>query len=402
MEEPILQLDHQGLYRRLDSLFKTLDCGQPQVELLKSFLEESHRTLGEHLGLKASLYYQERGESFQLEKVAGDAGKPAQTLPTTAPPLEILFRHRVYVFSDPYSEISPCHCVSAPVCAAAAVVVGKQPDRSVLFYFLDPGAVREELDFTLSSIRAALGVRLLEQRLQGSFREAAAIQQSLLLEEPPAFAGFDIACRTVPAEEVGGDFYDFYSFANQVLGVAIGDASGHGLPAALLVRDVVTGLRMGVEKHLKIASVFEKLNRVIHQSRLSSRFVSLVYVELESTGNMIYVNAGHHPPLLIHKSTTEPLEIGGSVIGPLPEVAFQRSITRMHSGSILALCTDGLLERRNAQDEFFGEHRLESLMRECAGLPAEAVVERLFASAFDYGGGRPWEDDATAVIVIRK
>ena len=86
-----------------------------------------------------------------------------------------------------------------------------------------------------------------------------------------------------------------------MLGVSIGDASGHGLPAALLVRDVVTGLRMGIEKELKVAHVFEKLNRVIHRSRLSSRFVSVFYGELEADGNLVYVNAGHQPPILFFK-----------------------------------------------------------------------------------------------------
>ena len=95
------------------------------------------------------------------------------------------------------------------------------------------------------------------------------------------FAGYDLAARSVAADEVGGDFYDFEDFGSDMLGVSIGDASGHGLPAALLVRDVVTGLRMGIEKELKVAHVFEKLNRVIHRSRLSSRFVSVFYGELE-------------------------------------------------------------------------------------------------------------------------
>ena len=92
---------------------------------------------------------------------------------------------------------------------------------------------------------------------------------------------------------MGGDFYDFHDLGEGTLGIAIGDASGHGLPAALLVRDVVTGLRMGIEKELKVAHVFEKLNRVIHRSRLSSRFVSVFYAELDRDGNLVYVNAGH-------------------------------------------------------------------------------------------------------------
>ena len=148
-------------------------------------------------------------------------------------------------------------------------------------------------------MRAALGARLIEERAaRRPHARPPRIQQSLLVEEPPPFAGYDIAARSVPAEEVGGDFFDFLPFDDEMLGLAIGDASGHGLPAALLVRDVVTGLRMGIEKDLKIAHVFARLNRVIHRSNLSSRFVSVFYGELEANGNLVYVNAGHQPPLL--------------------------------------------------------------------------------------------------------
>jgi sigma-B regulation protein RsbU (phosphoserine phosphatase) len=207
--------------------------------------------------------------------------------------------------------------------------VGRRPKRHAIVFLLGDGWVREELDFALNTVRAALGSRLTDERVRGSVREAAEIQQSLLLEEPPEFPGFDIACRSIPAEEVGGDFYDFLDFGGQeMLGLAIGDASGHGLPAALLVRDIVTGLRMGIEKDLKVAYVFSKLNRVIHRSNLSSRFVSVFYGELEGDGNIIYVNAGHYPPVLFFKNPTGPLQqvelsTGGTVIGPLPEARFR-------------------------------------------------------------------------------
>ena len=102
--------------------------------------------------------------------------------------------------------------------------------------------------------------------------------------------------RSIPAEEVGGDFCDFVHVAEDLVGFALGDASGHGLPAALLVRDIVTGLRMGLEKHLRMEYVFSKLNRVIHRSNVSSRYVSVFYGELERNGN---------PPLAFHIEDTQ-------------------------------------------------------------------------------------------------
>jgi sigma-B regulation protein RsbU (phosphoserine phosphatase) len=200
---------------------------------------------------------------------------------------------------------------------------------------------------------------------------------------------------------VGGDFFDFLPFDDELLGLAIGDASGHGLPAALQVRDVVTGLRMGLEKELKVAHVFEKLNRVIHRSNLSSRFVSVFYGELEASGSLIYVNAGHPPPLVFQASGVQELATGGTVIGPLPEARFRRGFARLEPGELLVLCTDGVLERRDRENEFFGTAGVSRVVREAGEASAGTVLDRLFAESFTHGLDRPWEDDATVVVVRR-
>ena len=292
-----MPLDAKYLYRRLDALLAGLDPRRSQGRVLETFLEESFRALHGELRLRAGLLYAEERDSFALRKTVGVPGSPvADNLSSSGPPLSLVFQHRTYVFGEPEAEASPSRLGLLPPGASAALIVGRRPKRHVLFFLLEDGWVLEELDFALNTVRAALGSRLSDERVRGSVREAAEIQQSLLVEEPPDFPGFDIACRSVPTEEVGGDFYDFLSFGGEMLGIAIGDASGHGLPAALLVRDVVTGLRMGIEKDLKVAYVFSKLNRVIHRSNLSSRFISVFYGELEADGNLIYVNAGHFPP----------------------------------------------------------------------------------------------------------
>ncbi|HSB61591.1 MAG TPA: SpoIIE family protein phosphatase, partial [Vicinamibacteria bacterium] len=251
------------LYRRLDSLFGALDPKQTQPKQIESFLEEAFAVLRDDLRLKAGLLYAERRDDFVLTRTVGEpGGRVAESLDPARDPLAQVFRHRVYVFADPGAENAPFRLGLLPLAAAAGLVVGRRPHRHVFFFLLAEGWVMEELDFTLNTVRAALGSRLADARVRGSFDEAAEIQQSLLVEDPPHFSGYEIACRSVPAEEVGGDFYDFHPFNGDVLGLAFGDASGHGLPAALLVRDVVTGLRMGIEKELKIAHVFAKLNRV--------------------------------------------------------------------------------------------------------------------------------------------
>src|SRR4029453_8949851 len=146
-----------------------------------------------------------------------------------------------------------------------------------------------------------------------------------------------------PAEQVGGDWYDFLPLGPGSLGIAVGDASGHGLCAALAARDVVIGLRMGVERELKAQHALEKLNRVLHRSSLSSRFASLVYGELEDTGSFFYYNAGHDAPLLVRGERCEVLRTGDTVLGPLAEARFRRHFAHLDRGAVRAPSPDGLV-----------------------------------------------------------
>jgi len=396
------------LYRRLDALFGSLKTRRPQPKVLDSFLEDCFANLKDDLRLRGGLLYAEGRDNFTLVKTVGDPGAPlAETLDPALAPLAEVARHRVYVFANTNAEDSPHRLGLLPSAPVGALLVGRRPHRYAIFLVLADGWQMDELDFALNTIRASLDARLVDARVRGSFREAAEIQQSLLVEEPPEFGGYDLAARSVAADEVGGDFYDFEDFGSDMLGVSIGDASGHGLPAALLVRDVVTGLRMGIEKELKVAHVFEKLNRVIHRSRLSSRFVSVFYGELERDGSLVYVNAGHQPPILFFrepqsgKPSEVELSIGGTVIGPLPEARFRRGFAKVHPGEILLMLTDGILERRDKAGEFFGVDRVREIVREMQDRSAQAVLDRLFDAAFAWGEGRPWEDDATIVVVKR-
>jgi sigma-B regulation protein RsbU (phosphoserine phosphatase) len=405
MDSPTIpRLEAKLLYRRLDSLFGALDPELPPRRLMESFLEDAFATLRADLRLQGGVLYAEGRDAFSLQRTVGRVdGAPADTFDAQSRPVALVLQHGVYIFADADYEDAPFRHGLVPRRPTAAVVVGQRPKRYVLFFLLADGWVREELDFALNTVRAALGSRLMEERALGSLEQAAEIQQSLLLEEPPSFPGFELAARSRPAEEVGGDFFDFAVFDEEMLGLSIGDASGHGLPAALLVRDVVTGLRMGLERELKIAHVFMKLNRVIHRSTLSSRFVSVFYAELERNGNVIYVNAGHQPPLLFHgKGNVLELSTGGTVIGPLPEVRFHRGMAYLDPGDLLVLCTDGILERRDPAGTFFGEERLRSLVAERRGSTASAILEAIFDAAEEHGAGRAWEDDATVMVVRRR
>ena len=215
------------------------------------------------------------------------------------------------------------------------------------------------------------------------------------------FEGYEIAGRSVAAELVGGDLYDYQFMDEKALGIAIGDASGHGLPAALLARDVVTGLRMGVEREMKIAGVIKKLNRVINRSSLSTRFVSLVYGELERNGTLIYINAGHPTPLLLKKSGVLKLDTGGAILGPIVDTVFKRGFAFLDPGDILVFYTDGIIEKSDREGEIFGADRLVKFIHDKEAEPAGEIVEQLFSYLHEFGSGDKWRDDATVVLLKR-
>ena len=403
MPQPTAGSGPKLLYRRLDSLFGSMDHRRPRRRLMEGFMEDLLKTLGQDMGWLTGRLYGERGQRFLLLKRAGELGPPERRdLPADLPAVDRLLQHRTYMYSDSDDDdVSPAKADILPPGSAAGIVVGQSPDRYLFFFQLAPGWTYEETDFAFNTVRAALDSRLLEHRSRGTILEAAEVQKSLLLDRAPDFPGYDIACRSIPAEDVGGDFFDFISFAPEVLGLAVGDASGHGLPAALLVRDVVTGLRMGLERDLKVVPVFTKLNRVIHRSKLTSRFVSVFYGELETNGNFIYLNAGHQPPLLFSARGVESLTVGGTVIGPLPEVTFKRGFAHVDRGATLVITTDGIVERPNGKGDQFGDQRMMEVIKENPTRTAAELVELLFEAAQMFGDGRPWEDDATAVVVKR-
>ena len=394
----------KDFYRKLDRLLAKIGKGKTGKEYLFSIVEEIEKSFGNTLNISNGRIYEEGVEAFELigpPKVL-ERTPVARKLVTNLEAVQSVFHFGSYIFDDPSftidSEISNMGEYTIP---AAFTIVRSPEERWVFVFELKSGWVREVVEFFLNAVRSALNIKLFSEALKNDLEQAAHIQKSLLPSKPPVINGFDIAGRSQPAELVGGDLYDYFHFSDRMFGISIGDASGHGLPAALLVRDVVTGLRMGLEEQMKMVHTLKKLNHVIYRSTLSTRFVSLFYGEIETNGNVLYSNAGHPSPLLVHRDSVSELKSTGMILGAIPEIPLERAYTIMQPNSTLIMYSDGLLERENHEGKMFGVKRLKQCVIEHQGKSAQQIVDEIFATVHDFGAAKEWDDDATVVVVKR-
>ncbi|MEK7729524.1 MAG: SpoIIE family protein phosphatase, partial [candidate division KSB1 bacterium] len=295
-------IEPKTFYRKLDALLRKIGKEKSGKKFLSTIMAEVESSFGEDLRITNGRLYQEQRDTFTLiAPLEKTKSKQAFKLAVASEAVSRVLQNGSYIYDDAALGADFGFEPHREYTIPAAFTVVRNPDRRWLFVFeLKSGWAREEIEFCMNAVRSALNYRLFSDAIKNDLQQAATIQQSLLPAQALVIRGYEMAGRSQPAELVGGDLYDYIPFDDDMFGVAIGDASGHGLPAALLVRDVVTGLRMGLEKEMKMVETLKKLNRVIHRSTFSSRFISLFYGEIESNGNVIYVNAGHPGPLLVH------------------------------------------------------------------------------------------------------
>ncbi len=241
------------------------------------------------------------------------------------------------------------------------------------------------------------------ERMNRELEIAREVQERLFPQELPKFDGIDYAGSCRPALGVGGDYYDFIKLSATDLGIAIGDVSGKGIPAALLMASLRASLRgQTIRRDGDLAQLMANVNTLVYDSSTSNRYATFFYAEYNTARRTLhYVNAGHNPPLVFRKNwDVIRLDVGGPVVGLLPNFPYEQGTIELQPGDLLVAFTDGISEAMNARDEEWGEERLIECVRKSVGLNANDMMMRIVASADEFVAGAKQHDDMTIIVFI--
>ncbi|MFQ5453745.1 MAG: PP2C family protein-serine/threonine phosphatase [Candidatus Zixiibacteriota bacterium] len=249
---------------------------------------------------------------------------------------------------------------------------------------------------------ARLYVESLERiRLQEEVTMARQIQLDLLPSKPPDLKGLQISVHSTPSRTVGGDFFDFIEIDRNKVGIVIADASGKGMPAALLIAQTQAILRSEVHNGNSINEVLKNLNQQILKASSSEKYVTLFYGEYDtSCGRFYYANAGHNYPILLRANgELELLITGGPIIGALPMMDYQLTSTFLADNDILFLFTDGLSEAMNEKEEEYTEERIRQFIAENKHHDPHTIIDLILKDVRSYDPTYPPRDDMTIIAL---
>ncbi len=263
---------------------------------------------------------------------------------------------------------------------------------------------------TLASVAAirVQNARLMEQqmervRLERELQVASEIQQRFQPASAPIVAGYELQGISFPCYEIGGDYYDFIQREDGRLIVALGDVSGKGPSAALLMSSLHAAVHAHSDTHSSLAKTIGAINRYLVDSTPANRFVTLFYAELDpKNGSLAFLNAGHNPPLIVHAGgTMEQLAAGGLPLGIMSNAEFREGKTRLHPGDVLVIYSDGVSESVNPNGEEFGPTRLYETVARNLDASAAGIRDRIESALTKFCQGTPAADDITLVICKR-
>ncbi|MDI9571525.1 MAG: SpoIIE family protein phosphatase [Pseudomonadota bacterium] len=259
-------------------------------------------------------------------------------------------------------------------------------------------AMARDLKLHMENLRCTTAEK---ERLEKELEIARGIQLRLLPQRPPSIEGMDLAANNVPAQEIGGDFFDFIPISPGSWGLVIADVSGKGMPAAIFMGLSRTIVRASATDNLSAAAAIRQANELICRDSTSGMFVTLFYAILDVQERRLrYVNAGHNPPLLLRNDgEVEQLRTRGIALGIARSIDLQEDERDLQPGDMVVLYTDGVTEAINDRSEAFGVGRLIEIVRENSELPARGIIAKLEEAVVAFAGKEPQFDDITLLVL---
>ncbi len=246
--------------------------------------------------------------------------------------------------------------------------------------------------------------RLQQERLERELQLAMEIQQRFQPTAPPIVAGYEFQGISFPCYEIGGDYYDFIARPDGRMVITLGDVSGKGTAAALLMSSLHAAIHAQTGSHDSLVETISAVNKYLAENIPPNRFVTLFYAELDpESGTLSFLNAGHNPPLIVHAAgTVEQLAAGGLPLGIRPNAEYREGRTQLQFGDVLVIYSDGVTEAASPSGEEFGPTRLYEVVQRNVEASAAGIRDRIESALTKFSQGTQAADDITLVIVKRQ
>lgn len=280
---------------------------------------------------------------------------------------------------------------------------------------LNSDQIDDEFRYKLNIIATVLTSRLKQKKVAASERllkidldKARQLQKSILPEHEYVFHNYDLYGVTLPAEIVGGDFFDYLHAGDDPdrLGVILGDAASKGVSAAAEAMYISGAIRMASMFEIKIGALMKRTNQLVNKIFSDDRFTSMFYGELtrDDSGLFLYSNAGHNPPKFVRSNSDEIINLHstGPLLGPAPNAKYAVNSLIFNPGDVLVIYSDGVTEAANAEFEMFDDLRLEQIIIENKHLTPREIVYSIIDAVVKFSAHGRYNDDKTLVVIKRR
>ncbi len=380
-------------------------------ELFQLILDLSIDAVGAERGVLMTL---ENGEELVVRAAKGSAFRISTTVRDHVIKTRLSILVRDTMLDEAFRERQSI--IGQSVRTLMAVPL-QTKDRTIgLIYVDSPSLTRvfKEDDLNLLTVMAnTAATRIEHERLAEiehqerimarDLEQAADIQRRFLPAGAPVVPGLDLSGHNAPCRTVGGDYYDFFPYPNGRVAMVLGDVSGKGMPASLLMMSLQARVQVLIDEPEDLGAVMTRINRLTATNCPSDRFITFFMCLLDgATGELIFSNAGHNPPLVMRANgNSEWLDAGGCVLGVMPMMKYDAARNCLGAGDVLVIFSDGVTDALNPQGEDFGEARLEATVKEHRTEPSAAILEAVNRAIAEWAAGTPPPDDLTLLVARR-